>query len=219
MKILFADSEYTIDATFKRKYIAEIKTAHAEVLKLLPFASKHVSYIVHPRTWSLMDTGDSAHTYNAELIELAFDPTFTKASKQVILDDVRFSVFHEMNHAARYNLDGIWHAKFLDSCIMEGLATVFTREYTKEDAAWAKYPKEVAAWIDEIIAKNDAFPWPSYSYSHPDGRKWIAYKVGTYIVDEAMKNSGKNSIELTQMTCSEILELAKIDVSKYKGLK
>lgn len=218
MKIVFADSEHAVDAVFKKQYSAELKAAYVDAVKLLPFASKHITFIVHPRTWSLMDTGDSAHTYNSELIELAFDPTFKKASRQVILDDVRFSVFHEMNHAARYNLDGIWHVTFLDSCIMEGLATVFTREYTGEKAGWADYPDSVTDWIDEIITKNDAFPWPAYSYDHPDGRKWIAYKVGTYIVDEAIKKSGKNILELTQLQCADIMQLAEIDTSSYRGL-
>lgn len=218
MKIVFADSEHQVNAAFKKQYSDNLKAAYLDAIILLPFASKHITFIVYPRTWSLMDTGDSAHTHNSELIELAFDPTFTKASKQVILDDVRYSVFHEMNHAARYNIEGIWHTTFLDSCIMEGLATAFTREHAGEKAAWADYPDDVTDWIDEIIAKNDAFPWPAYSYDHPDGRKWIAYKVGTYIVDEALKKSDKTVIELTQMQCADILQLAAIDTNNYRGL-
>jgi uncharacterized protein YjaZ len=47
-------------------------------------------------------------------------------------------------------------------------------------------------------------------FTHTDGRKWIGYKVGTYIIDQAMKNSGKSVIELTQMECVDILKLAKV---------
>ena len=35
MKIHFAESAYKIDPGFKKKYIAEIETAHKEVSKLL----------------------------------------------------------------------------------------------------------------------------------------------------------------------------------------
>ncbi len=218
MKIHFADSQYTIPKNFKQKYLHEIKAAHKEVMKLLPFGSKHINFIVQPRTWGLIEnTGGNARTYNSEIIELAFDPTFKQASHKAILQDARHSVYHEMNHAARYNIN-IWHKTFLDNCIMEGLATVFARDYSGEKAPWAKYPKNVTAWIKEIIDKNDMFSWPNYSFDHPDGRKWIAYKVGTYIVDEAMKKSGKSVIELTKTECADILKLAGIDTVNYRSL-
>lgn len=220
MKILFAETRYDdkISKEFIQKYKEEIKRAHKEARKLLPFGSEYMNFFVQPRTTGLIkETGDSAHTYNSEFIELAFDPTRDEKGLKKILAGVRPGVFHEMNHAARFHKK-IWHKTFLDSCIMEGLATVFERDYADDKAPWADYPKEVSAWIEEIIKKNDMFNWRHYSFSHPDGRRWIAYKVGTYIIDQAMKNSGKSVVELTQMECSEILKLADIDTANYKGL-
>lgn len=218
MKIHFADSRHPVTEDFKDQYTAEVDTFHTAAAKLLPFGSRHINFFVQPRTNNLIEgTGGNAHTHNSELIELAFDPEFKQASAERILSDVKFSVYHEMNHAARWNL-GIWHNTFLDYCVMEGLANVFTRDHANEDAPWAKYPDNVTDWIQEITGKNDLFAWANYSFDHPDGGKWIAYKVGTYIVDTAIKNSNESAIELTKMKCGMILKLAKIDVGGYTGL-
>jgi uncharacterized protein YjaZ len=218
MKIIFADSQYSIDKDFQQKYIAEVEKAYKQVAKLLPFGSKHLNFFIQPREYALIkETQDNGHAHNSEFLELAFNPTLDQKGLKVILDDIKATVFHEMNHAARYNL-GIFHTKFLDSCIMEGLATVFERDYGHTKPPYGEYPDSVADWAQEIIDKNDMFAWAEYSFDHPDGRRWIAYKVGTYIVDEAIKNSDKNVIDLTQMECADILKLAKIDAAKYTGL-
>lgn len=218
MKIHFADSSYKVSADFKQKYIAEIEKAHKEVSELLPFGSKHINFFVQPREYGLIkETQDNGHAHNSEFLEFAFNPTVDEKGLKTILDDIKATVFHEMNHAARYNIP-IFHVKFLDNCIMEGLATVFERDYGGSKPPYGKYPKNVADWVQEIIDKNDMFAWQEYSFDHPDGRRWIAYKVGTYIVDEAIKNSGKTVIELTQMECADILKLAKVNTENYTGL-
>lgn len=220
MKIHFSESKYwsKLPKDFKAKYKIEIQNSFDEVIKLLPFGAKNTNFFVQPRTYALIDsTGDNARTHNSEFIELAFDPTRNDKGLSVILKGVKPSVFHEMNHAARYNIP-IYHKTFIDSCIMEGLATVFSRDYAHEKAPWAVYPKNVNEWIVEIISKNDLFNWTYYSFDNPDGRKWIAYKVGTYIVDRAIKKSGKTVIELTKMECSEIAELADLKLDGYTGL-
>ena len=55
---------------------------------------------------------------------------------------------------------------------------------------------------------DDIRSWEEYMFIHPDGRRWIGYKVGTYIVDEAIKRSEKSVIELTQMECTDIIDAA-----------
>jgi hypothetical protein len=48
-------------------------------------------------------------------------------------------------------------------------------------------------------------------FQHPDGRRWIAYKVGTYLVDRAIAASGKSSAELVLTPTREVLEMARAD--------
>jgi len=212
VKIHFAESKYgpKLPANFKERYKQEVEKAYEEVTKLLPFGSKHINFFVQPRTYGLIkETGDHARTHNSEFIEMAFDPTTDKRGLEVIISGIRPAVYHEMNHAARFNIP-IYHNKFIEVCIMEGLATVFAREYTGEKALWGQYPKDVTKWLQEIIDKNDMFYWQEYLFKHPDGRRWIGYKVGTYIIDQTLEHSDKSIAELSKMECDDIFKLAKV---------
>ena len=212
MKIYFADSVFwkDLDKEFQNTYEQKVIEAYKEASELLPDVSDHVNFFVQPRTYDLIDeTEDSGYTVNSELILLAFHPK-SKADKKILLDHIRPTVFHELNHAARYN-QGIWHETLLEQAIMEGLATVFERDYAHVDPLWGKYDKaEAELWFREISEMKGGFKWDEYMYKHSDGRQWIGYKTGTYIVDEAIKYSGKSVIDLTKMQCSEILKLAKL---------
>jgi hypothetical protein len=44
-------------------------------------------------------------------------------------------------------------------------------------------------------------------FDHPDGRRWIGYRTGTYLVDRAMAGSGKSTIDLLGATAAEIIEM------------
>lgn len=206
MKIHFADSEYDLSPDFKQRYKTVVEQSFKEVSELLPFGSPHLNFFIQPRHWGVIDaTGDLGSTHNSEFVELAFDPD----RSDEILKQLRPTVYHEMNHAARFNIP-IHHVSFLDNCIKEGLATVFARDYAEAQVPWADYPAEVTDWMREIKEQGETFNWDDYYFDHPDGRRWIAYKVGTYIVDEAKRNSGQSAIELTKLEGDKIMQLAKL---------
>lgn len=212
MKIHLADSKFwkLVGDDFQKKYIAEIEKAYEEAYKLLPFGSSYVNFFVQPSPYRFIpETGEYGFTVNSELIHIGFDPGLGLGAK-AILKNTRSTVFHELNHAARWHKP-IWHKSFLDSCIMEGLATVFERDFAKSQPLWGKYPKEVLEWLEEIKEQGKFIDRDQYMFKHKDGRRWIGYKVGTYIIDQAVKNSGKSVIELTQMECEDVLKLAQLE--------
>jgi uncharacterized protein YjaZ len=212
MKIHFADSDYWdgVGSEFKAEYKSIVTKAYKEGSKLLPFGSKRVNFFVEPSPYSYIEeTGGSGWTLNSEFIRLTFDPGF-KVGKNAVLKNTYSTVLHEMNHAARYNKN-IWHKSAIDMCIIEGLATVFERDHTDSKPLWGEYDSKVIEdWVKEVSGLKDGMLSEEYRFKHKDGRKWIGYKVGSYIIDEAVKNSGKSVIDLTQMECSEILKLAKL---------
>lgn len=218
MKIFFADSEYDLSAEFVRQYKNVVTKAFKEVSQILPFGSPHVNFVVQPREYNLIDvTHDAGHTHNSELIELAFDPTLDETGLKNILVSARAVIYHEMNHAARFNVP-VWHKTFFDNCILEGLATAFERDYAGAKVLWAEYPDNVEECIQEIINLEITPNWRDYAFQRDDGRHWMAYKIGTYIVDQAKQKSDKAIPELTQLSCNEILRLAEIDVTSAKWL-
>ena len=43
---------------------------------------------------------------------------------------------------------------------------------------------------------------------HPNGTRWIGYRAGTYLVDRAMRASGKSAADLVAMPTEDLLRLA-----------
>ncbi len=212
MKIHFVESDYwgELEPNFQINYARQVTDAYAEAAELLPSLSSHINYVVQPREYDLIEeTQDSGYTKNSELIVLGFHPR-PRHGLDSILNHIRATVFHESNHAARF-ATGEWHETLLQQAIMEGLATVFERDKAGSDPLWGRYQNEdIGAWLHEIQDTHTTARTNDYLYSHPDGRKWIVYKVGTYIIDKATEYSGKTISELTPLSCDEILKFAKI---------
>lgn len=197
------------DADFLNELRKSIEDAYIEVIQLLPFTSQYVNFYVHPSEYIIKETGLNGYTVNSEYISISFDSELRLGSTK-ILQNIRPIIFHEMNHAARFQCS-IWHETSLDMCLFEGLATVFEREHAGINPPWGQYNNaDVQEWLAELRTLKNGVLTDEYRFEHPDGRRWIAYKVGTYIIDEAIKHSGMSVIELTQKESKEILELAKI---------
>ena len=211
MKILFAESDFWKGhQDLKKKYEKSITNAYVEVGKLFQVLPKDLTFLVQVSVWECIpETGEGGYTKNSRLIILSLDPGLPYG-EEYLLKTLKSTVFHELNHAVRYE-SSLWHKDFTDSCIMEGLATVFERDYGKSKPLYGHYKvAESKKWLKEITAFKDNYNWGDYMFKHPDGRRWIGYKVGTFIIDESIKNSGKSILDLTLLECVEIRNLAKI---------
>jgi uncharacterized protein YjaZ len=97
----------------------------------------------------------------------------------------------------------------LDARVTEGMASVFERDYAQATVPWATYTTEEAKpWVEELRQLPPDAERRSWLFRHPDGRRWIAYKAGAYLVDRAMHASGKSAAELVAMPTDQILRLA-----------
>ena len=94
-----------------------------------------------------------------------------------------------------------------DHMINSGLETVFARDFAGTTYPWTTYPPEVADWVAELLAlpAGEHHPW---MVRHPDGRRWIGIKAGTYLVDRAVQVSGKSVVDLVSTPTAEIIEMA-----------
>ena len=50
--------------------------------------------------------------------------------------------------------------------------------------------------------------YAEWMFRHPDGRRWIGYRAGTYIADRAMKATELSAAELAITPTARVLELA-----------
>ena len=209
MKVLYTETDFWGSRqSFKKRYEAKVTRAYEPVKKLFPDVPGNINFVVQTEAFdTIPETGDGGWLKHSRLVILSIDPGLPYG-EEALLTNVRHTVFHELNHSARYENE-IYHVSFIDKCILEGLATVFEREYAKYRPLYGEYdPANMDAWLAEIMDEDTRIDYYQYMFRHDDGRRWIGYKVGTYLIDEAMKNSGKSVIELTLLECAQILKLA-----------
>ncbi|MEP0006435.1 MAG: DUF2268 domain-containing putative Zn-dependent protease [Balneola sp.] len=130
---------------------------------------------------------------------------------QAAKDGMKTLIFHEFHHLTRgWSIKQNEYAQGIDNALInEGLAVVFAEEYTGIHHEVNAYPEEAQEWVEEILElPKDANYSHWVSGEHPDGRKFIGYRTGNYVIRKAMKRSGKSVLELSELSPSEIFEMA-----------
>lgn len=197
-----------------------IDDAYSEVRTLLPNLPKTIR--IYFDNWYLLpETGAGGFAYSADTLTMSFDPSFT--NKQQQSHDLRATVFHESYHLAQGHTFIQPTAEYrhtLDSAVYEGMASVFEREYAAPSILPGTYTGEtdqqLQEWADSLAnismadyTNPDTELWIKWAlYDKESQQRWRIYKVGTWIVDKAVRQSGKDILSLYTATAAEILELA-----------
>lgn len=184
--------------------------AESDIRQLLPSLDKKLTLLVEASTLVIPDTGELGGAVSPGVVKWTVDPSRPGGVNKIAKTFLRHTLFHEFHHLARgYVFAGGNEVKtFMDAVLSEGLGTAFARDYSGADAPWAKYPPEAADWLAEVKAVKGLQKYDQWMFLHPDGRSWIGYKVGTYLVDQAMKASGKSTVELLMYSTDELIKLA-----------
>lgn len=194
----------------KRNTVAAVKKGLDVCKNLLPMLSGSLNIAIRPYFQGIIpEYGSGARTWDSEFIEIWIDKTVPYGAEKM-LESIYQATLHECNHAARWNSIGEDN-RIIESAIFEGLATVFERNYAKFQPLYANYENDaqMLSWYEEIFAAgSDWSKRDELFFYHSDGRRWIAYKTGTWIVDKASRNSGKIVTDLTIMSADEIIKLA-----------
>ncbi|WP_170309653.1 DUF2268 domain-containing putative Zn-dependent protease [Litorilituus lipolyticus] len=191
-----------------------VKQAEVKVRQLLPDLDENIQVNVVTTTRNLDIVGGVFGRADAPGV---IEVTLSTASKGGVSGSANSaltsSLFHEMHHLARGWTIAENHYGSQPgipvATVNEGLASIFAETYTDEYFAKAyDYPDEAAQWLDEIMKlPKDA----NYSHwvagFHPDGRSVIGYRIGRYVVHQAMKKTGKDIIALSQLQPNEILTI------------
>ena len=156
------------------------------------------------------ETGGGGFTIGPHVIRWDVDPS--RGVEQVARRSLRSTLFHECHHAVRLQRrpedasSSAWRAV----AIFEGLASVFEDEAGQARPSWRSYDSEViASWAEELFAQEcDAATWTHWKFDHPDGRRNIAYKVGSWLVDEAVARSGRTPADLVWASPGEVIAIA-----------
>ncbi len=119
-------------------------------------------------------------------------------------EHLRGALFHEFHHLVR----GSTGSTLIDQAVTEGLATAFERDFAGVDPPWARYPADASDWVKELLSQPST-AGREWLYQHPDGRRWIGMRAGTYLVDRAMAQTGRTSADLVFATTADVLQMAR----------
>jgi hypothetical protein len=154
----------------------------------------------------VLETGDNAYTIAPHLIRWWADPARDVAVAARAHLAQAFA--HEAFHAARFRqLAGeAGSQSWAQVAIGEGLATAFARDAAGAHEPWAAYdPAVITSWAAELLSQTpDPTDLKRWKFRHPDGREWVAFRVGTWIVDSVHELTGKSPADLVWTPATEI---------------
>lgn len=197
-----------------------IQAAYSEVRELLPELPESLQ-IYFDNWYIIPETGEGGFAYAPGILTMSFDPDF--ADKKVQTAHVRSTVFHESYHLAHghtYEDTTLTYRHALDWAVYEGCASVFERDYTHPDLLPGDYSmcpeQQLQEWADALAdissddyKNGDTGLWIKWAlYDKETSERWRVYKVGTWIVDRTLADSGLNVLDLRTKSAEEILALA-----------
>jgi uncharacterized protein YjaZ len=152
------------------------------------------------------ETGENGAAGYPGNVSWTLDPD--RDTLATIRSQLRPTLVHELHHLARASR--VTSRRLMDRVVAEGLATAFERDVAKVDPPWGKPPPEILDWVREIRRQPDGAEQEPWLVRHPDGRRWIGMRVGTFLVDRACRASGKTPAELVFAPTAEIVRLADV---------
>ena len=176
-----------------------------------------INIVIYPNhDLTIPKVGSGGFAPNSDWIRLAIDPRRKDEEvENIIKNIIPLSVYHEMNHVARWMKPG-YGTSLMEVIISEGLAIVFAEEnWNLFVAPWGKYTKnEIAKYLLVLKKRNRK---KDKNYDHAEwffgkGKpNWIGYKLGAYIIRKVRENCPKIGIEeLVNMDAEKIIKLSGI---------
>ncbi|RDY61485.1 DUF2268 domain-containing putative Zn-dependent protease [Flagellimonas nanhaiensis] len=199
----------------QKDFIREIIIdSEKEVRNLLPNLPDSIKVVVENVDWDLdMVDGVTGRTETnfPPMVIVQISHKYQKGIIDSISSGLRGTIFHEFHHLSRgwAIKDNKFSYGIPNAMVNEGLAVAFTEIYTGNVQKVNAYTSEADNWVKEILALPlDASYSDWVMGEHPDGRTYIGYRAGNFLIRKAMLDSGKSILELSNLKPNEIIKLA-----------
>ena len=216
--ISFLDTGKHVFSQPERELIQEVATASEHSVRwLLPQLIDRIELTVKAGSITIPGISMIGATKGKKgRVICTIDPVCVKGTLATVRSQLRPLLFHELNHVMRkqgQSKEALTQRTLLDFVVSEGLATVFERDEEGGHPPWGQYPQEVQEWVEEMIALPANASPQQWMFQHSDGRRWIGYKAGTYLVDRAVEAAGlSSSADLVEAPTVRIFELAGFEI-------
>ncbi len=191
-----------------------ISNSEKEVRALLPKLPDSIKVIVEAVDWNLdivSGVTGRTETNNPPLVLVQISHNYKGGVIDSVYQGIKSTIFHEFHHLSRgwAIQDNKFSYGIPNAMVNEGLAVAFTEVYTGNINEVNAYTDEAANWVKEILALPlDASYSDWVMGEHPDGRTYIGYRTGNFLVRKAMIESRKTILELSELMPNEIIKLA-----------
>jgi hypothetical protein len=212
LRIVFDDNGTSTFTAEERILIEDIiRQSENEVRKLLPSLPEkiEVSVVMIDRDTAVVG-GVTGRANAPGKVQIEVSSVYPGGTLAAARRSLAGSVFHEFHHLYRgWTIQENRYGPGIPiAAVNEGLADVFTETYTGiyfEEAG--RYPENVDEWLAEILLLPPDADYGTWMFEHPDGRTSVGYRVGRYVVHEAMQNSGMDVLALGDLSPEAILKL------------
>jgi Predicted Zn-dependent protease (DUF2268) len=193
----------------ERQQIEDVAEAAAvDARRHLPKLPMQLVLRVQPGAHVMAETGEMGEFVKPNVVIWTVDPHHRSGVSAIVRQQLRGALLHELHHLVR--AETLTSTSLMDEVVAEGMATAFERDVGGVTPPWGTYPDDVAVWVKELLALPPTAPQDYWLYRHPDGRRWIGYRAGTYIVDKATRASGRSSASLVSVTTEDVIAMAAI---------
>ena len=183
----------------QKDFIQEvIINAEKEVRQLLPSLPDSIKVIVENVDWKLDAVGGvtgRTETNSPPLVMIQISRNYKEGEIDSIYAGLRATIFHEFHHLSRgwAIQDNKFGPGIPNAMVNEGLAVVFAEIYAGAVFESNAYPEEADNWVEEILdLPIDASYSDWVMGEHPDGRTYIGYRTGNFLLRKAMAKSEKS---------------------------
>lgn len=182
--------------------------AARDVRPLLPTLPMDLRLTVDAGDRVIPETGENGSTGLPRTVYWIVNPDHAGGVGAVVNAQLRATLFHEWYHLVREA--SLAPETLAERAVSEGLATAFERDFGGALTPWGAYPADVQAWTQELLSQPPGASSRHWMSTHPDGRRWVGYKVGTYIADRAVRESGRSLAQLATEPTERIISWAKV---------
>ncbi|KQC30231.1 DUF2268 domain-containing putative Zn-dependent protease [Flagellimonas eckloniae] len=217
LKIVFEDSEdYQFNNSEKELIKKTAILSDQEIRKLLPSLTKNLTLRIIPVDYDLNIVGGvTGRTNTPHEVTAEISYTYKGGISAVVKKSLSGHIYHEFHHVWRgWTLSKNEFEKGISTAaINEGLADVFSKTYTGVYLKVGNPSDDIRGWTQEVLNLPKDADYNQWMNQHSDGRFAIGYRVGTYIVEQALKNTNMTIVELSNYKPEEILK--KSGLKKY----
>jgi len=196
-----------------RRVVEEVcADAEPEIRSFLGDLNEDIELACQTGPFVIPETGEMGMAVSPGRVGWTVDARLPGGVAAVARAQLRFTLFHELHHLVRgwVMYGGAARTSFMEGVVSEGLATVFERDFGGRETPWGQYPAEVEQWVAELLELPVSASYDHWMFQHPDGRRWIGYRAGAYIVDQAILTSGLSAADLALVPSDEILRMSGI---------